>query len=65
MMGADEVDTKGDPKRGRRYFWFNFLMIIILSFWVVWNSDWRKGYYDPNAKSAKSDHAKSGSSKSS
>ena len=49
LMDADEVQTKGDPKRGRRYFWFNLIMIIVLSFWVMWNSDWRKQYYNPNA----------------
>ena len=46
LMGQDEVQTKGDPKRGRRYFFFNLFMIIVLSMWVMWNSDWRKQYYD-------------------
>ena len=55
LMGADEVDTKGDPKRGRRYFWFNLIMILLLSFWVTWNSDWRKKYYDPKAEVKKVD----------
>ena len=55
LMGADEVDTKGDPKRGRRYFWFNLIMILLLSFWVTWNSDWRKKYYDTSAEVKKVD----------
>ena len=44
-MGADEVQTKGDPKRGRRYFCFNLLMIIVLSLWVIGSSDYAQKYY--------------------
>ena len=49
-MGADEVQTKGDPVRGRRYFWFNFIMIILLSLWVMLNSDAGQAYL--NSKKA-------------
>lgn len=42
LMGADDVDTKGDPVRGRRYFLFNLFMIIILSGYVMIFSDWRE-----------------------
>ena len=45
-MGADEVQTKGDPKRGRRYFCFNLIMIIVLSLWVIGTSDYAKAKYD-------------------
>ena len=55
LMGADEVDIKGDPKRGKRYFWFNLFMILFLSFWVTWNSDWRKSYYDGSSEVDKID----------
>ena len=58
LMGADEVQTKGDPKRGRRYFWFNLIMIIVLSLWVMWNSDWRKKYYNPHTVKALHDKKK-------
>ena len=42
LMGADEVQTKGDPKRGRRYFFFNLIMIIALSLYVMLFSDWQQ-----------------------
>ena len=44
-MGADEVQTKGDPKRGRRYFCFNLIMIIVLSLWVIGSSDYAYNKY--------------------
>ena len=44
LMGADEVQTKGDPKRGKRYFFFNLIMIIALSLYVMLFSDWQKAY---------------------
>lgn len=44
LMGADEVQTKGDPKRGKRYFFFNLIMIIALSLYVMLFSEWQKGY---------------------
>lgn len=42
LMGADDVETKGDPVRGRRYFLFNLIMIIILSTYVMIFSDWKE-----------------------
>ena len=53
LMGNEEVDTKGDPARGRRYFFFNLIMIIMLSLWVLWNSDLRKKYYPDSKKAGK------------
>ena len=51
LMGNDEVDTKGDPVKGRRYFFYNLIMIIFLSLWVLWNSDFRKSYYPDKSSS--------------
>jgi hypothetical protein len=46
-MGADEVQTKGDPKRGRRYFFFNLFMIVALSLYVmIFSSDWKQSASD-------------------
>ena len=39
LIGAEEVEKKGDPVKGRRYLFFNVFMIIILSIWVVANTD--------------------------
>lgn len=52
LRGGDEVQTKGDPVRGRRYFCFNLIMIIVLSIWVMWNSDMRKQYYPDTSATA-------------
>ena len=41
LMGADDVETKGDPVRGRWYFLFNLCMIIVLSSYVMLFSDWK------------------------
>ena len=38
IMGAEEVSRKGDPKRGRKYFYMNLIMMIVLSFLVLWNT---------------------------
>ena len=48
------MQTKGDPVRGRNYFCFNLIMIIVLSVWVAWNSDWNKDYRDNIYKQYKS-----------
>ena len=49
-MGADEVQTKGDPKRGRRYFFFNLIMIIALSLYVMLFSDWQQSGANTDSK---------------
>ena len=49
-MGADEVQTKGDPKRGRRYFFFNLIMIIALSLYVMLFSEWQHPVASPDDK---------------
>jgi len=62
LMGNDEVDTKGDPVKGRRYFFYNLIMIIVLSLWVLWNSDFRKSYY-PDKNDTGSTKAPAGKAK--
>ena len=39
MFGNTEVQTKGDPVKGRRYLFFTIVMVLLLSFIVVMNTD--------------------------
>ena len=38
VLGNPEVQQKGDPAKGRRYLFFNVIMIIFLSIIVISNA---------------------------
>ena len=36
IFASDEIKYKGKPIRGRRYLAFTSIMIVLLSFYIVW-----------------------------
>ena len=40
LMLEDEVNVHGEPQRGRRYFYFNIIMFILLCTYLLIYGNW-------------------------